>query len=201
MTTISSVAHLSDEQLLNEVKILHAQRTPRDGQHLIASQSRAWLARSAPKASSEARHRCLASPAPGRISPQRQSPRCESYDAGPEHRRARRPSTDLREGCSSLFTYVKGEILELKNTINTMVDQLNAFAAEVTRVAREVGTDGKLGRSGPGAGCRRHLEEFHRLGQRHGRQPHPGAHLSKVATHRLRRPEPKITADVSGEIL
>src|SRR5690242_11568521 len=40
---------------------------------------------------------------------------------------------------------VKGEILQLKNTINTMVDQLNAFAAEVTRVAREVGTDGKLG--------------------------------------------------------
>ena len=38
-----------------------------------------------------------------------------------------------------------GEILELKNTINTMVDQLNAFASEVTRVAREVGTDGKLG--------------------------------------------------------
>src|SRR5438477_58387 len=40
---------------------------------------------------------------------------------------------------------VKGEILELKATINTMVDQLNSFAAEVTRVAREVGTDGKLG--------------------------------------------------------
>jgi HAMP domain-containing protein/CheY-like chemotaxis protein/signal transduction histidine kinase len=40
---------------------------------------------------------------------------------------------------------VKGEILELKLTINTMVDQLNAFAAEVTRVAREVGTEGKLG--------------------------------------------------------
>src|SRR5438034_1241392 len=40
---------------------------------------------------------------------------------------------------------VKGEILELKNTINTMVDQLSSFAAEVTRVAREVGTDGKLG--------------------------------------------------------
>ncbi|HKH90198.1 MAG TPA: HAMP domain-containing protein [Gemmatimonadaceae bacterium] len=39
----------------------------------------------------------------------------------------------------------KGEILELKNTVNTMVDQLNAFAAEVTRVAREVGTDGRLG--------------------------------------------------------
>jgi signal transduction histidine kinase/HAMP domain-containing protein/DNA-binding response OmpR family regulator len=40
---------------------------------------------------------------------------------------------------------VKGEILELKNTINTLVDQLNGFAAEVTRVARDVGTEGKLG--------------------------------------------------------
>src|SRR5436189_3567933 len=39
---------------------------------------------------------------------------------------------------------VQGEILELKNTINTMVDQLSSFAAEVTRVAREVGTEGKL---------------------------------------------------------
>src|SRR2546427_208189 len=40
---------------------------------------------------------------------------------------------------------VKGEILELKSTINTMVDELNGFASEVSRVAREVGTDGKLG--------------------------------------------------------
>src|SRR4051794_41653322 len=40
---------------------------------------------------------------------------------------------------------VKGEILELKNTFNTMVDQLRAFSSEVTRVAREVGTEGKLG--------------------------------------------------------
>src|SRR4051794_26370414 len=40
---------------------------------------------------------------------------------------------------------VKGEILELKNTINVMVDQLNSFASEVTRVAREVGPEGKLG--------------------------------------------------------
>src|SRR6202012_2526659 len=39
----------------------------------------------------------------------------------------------------------QGEILELKNTVNIMVDQLNGFAAEVTRVAREVGTEGKLG--------------------------------------------------------
>src|SRR5678810_1087106 len=40
---------------------------------------------------------------------------------------------------------VSGEILQLKETMNTMVDQLNAFAGEVTRVAREVGTEGKLG--------------------------------------------------------
>src|SRR5213075_1704034 len=40
---------------------------------------------------------------------------------------------------------VRGEILELKNTINTMVDRLSSFASEVTRVAREVGTEGKLG--------------------------------------------------------
>src|SRR5207248_1349416 len=40
---------------------------------------------------------------------------------------------------------VRGEIAELKDTINTMVDQLSSFAAEVTRVAREVGTDGRLG--------------------------------------------------------
>src|SRR5205814_4145307 len=40
---------------------------------------------------------------------------------------------------------VRGEILEVKNTVNTMVDQLSSFAAEVTRVAREVGTEGKLG--------------------------------------------------------
>ena len=39
----------------------------------------------------------------------------------------------------------RGEILELKNTVNTMVDQLSSFADEVTRVAREVGTEGKLG--------------------------------------------------------
>jgi len=48
---------------------------------------------------------------------------------------------------------VKGEILELKNTINTMVDQLNGFASEVSRVAREVGTEGKLGGQAQVAGA------------------------------------------------
>src|SRR5260370_7821578 len=47
--------------------------------------------------------------------------------------------------CTKITVDAKGEILELKNTINTMVDQLNAFGSEVTRVAREVGSDGALG--------------------------------------------------------
>src|SRR5207244_3742753 len=50
-----------------------------------------------------------------------------------------------RELFQSITVDVRGEILELKNTINTMVDQLNSFASEVTRVAREVGTEGRLG--------------------------------------------------------
>jgi len=53
---------------------------------------------------------------------------------------------------------VQGEILELKNTINTMVDQLNSFASEVTRVAREVGTEGKLGGQADVKGVRRYME-------------------------------------------
>ena len=59
----------------------------------------------------------------------------------------------------------KGEILALKNTINTMVDQLNGFASEVTRVAREVGTEGKLGGQAASAGRSRHLEGPDRLGE------------------------------------
>ncbi len=71
---------------------------------------------------------------------------------------------------------VKGEILELKSTINTMVDQLNSFASEVTRVAREVGTEGKLGGQAdvPGvAGTWKDLTDTRELD---GRQPDgPGA--------------------------
>ena len=47
----------------------------------------------------------------------------------------------------------RGEILELKTTINTMVDRLSAFASEVTRVAREVGTEGKLGGQAEVSAC------------------------------------------------
>ena len=70
----------------------------------------------------------------------------------------------------------KGEILELKDTINIMVDQLNSFASEVTRVAREVGTEGKLGGQAAGEGRGRHLEGLDRQRELHGRQPDgPGA--------------------------
>ena len=75
---------------------------------------------------------------------QRQPAGRQPDHAGAQHRRG-----DHRGGARRLSRKitvdVKGEILELKNTINTMVDQLNAFASEVTRVAREVGTEGKLG--------------------------------------------------------
>src|SRR5205823_5882128 len=56
-------------------------------------------------------------------------------------------TTDVAKGdlSTKITVDARGEILELKNTINIMVDQLNSFASEVTRVAREVGTDGKLG--------------------------------------------------------
>ena len=85
---------------------------------------------------------------------------------------------------------VKGEILELKNTINTMVDQLNAFASEVTRVAREVGTEGKLGGQAAGAGRRRHLEGPDRQRQLHGVEPdRPGPqHRRGRDRDRRRRP-------------
>ncbi|QJW83193.1 HAMP domain-containing protein [Ramlibacter terrae] len=65
---------------------------------------------------------------------------------------------------------VKGEILELKNTINTMVDQLRSFASEVTRVAREVGTEGKLG-GRPTCRAWPAPEGLDRFGELHGRQP------------------------------
>ena len=85
---------------------------------------------------------------------------------------------------------VKGEILELKNTINTMVDQLSSFASEVTRVAREVGTEGKLGGQADVQGRRRHLEGPDRQRQLHGQQPdRPGAqHRRRHDGGRQRRP-------------
>ena len=82
---------------------------------------------------------------------------------------------------------VRGEILELKDTINTMVDQLNAFASEVTRVAREVGTDGKLGGQADGAGRRRYLEGPDRQRQLDGGQPDGTGAQHRRGGHRDRR--------------
>ncbi len=84
---------------------------------------------------------------------------------------------------------VQGEILELKNTINTMVDQLNAFAAEVTRVAREVGTEGPARRPGRRARRRRHMEGPDRQRQLHGQQPDGAGpqHRRSGDGHRARR--------------
>src|SRR6187401_1483156 len=98
---------------------------------------------------------------------------------------------------------VKGEMLELKNTINTMVDQLSSFAAEVTRVAREVGTDGKLGGQAevPGvAGTWKDLTDS--VNSMAGNLTSQVRNIAEVATAiaggDLSR---KITVDVRGEIL
>ena len=66
---------------------------------------------------------------------------------------------------------VQGEILQLKETINTTVDQLNAFASEVTRVAREVGTEGKLGGQAQLKGVAGTWKDLTELGQLHGLEP------------------------------
>jgi len=98
---------------------------------------------------------------------------------------------------------VKGEILELKNTINTMVDQLNGFAGEVTRVAREVGTEGKLGGQAqvPGvAGTWKDLtDNVNSMASNLTGQVRNIAEVATaIATGDLSR---KITVDVRGEIL
>jgi HAMP domain-containing protein len=98
---------------------------------------------------------------------------------------------------------VKGEILELKNTINTMVDQLNSFAAEVTRVAREVGTEGKLGGQAdvPGvAGTWKDLTDSvnSMASNLTGQVRNIAEVTTAVAGGDLSR---KITVDVQGEIL
>jgi HAMP domain-containing protein len=98
---------------------------------------------------------------------------------------------------------VKGEILELKNTINTMVDQLSSFAAEVTRVAREVGTDGKLGGQADVrgvAGTWKDLtDSVNLMAGNLTSQVRNIADVTKaVATGDLSK---KITVDVKGEIL
>src|SRR5678809_1028926 len=98
---------------------------------------------------------------------------------------------------------VQGEILELKNTINTMVDQLNSFSAEVTRVAREVGSEGKLGGQatvkGVGGVWKDLTESVNQMGSNLTAQVRNIAEVTTaVAKGDLSK---KITVDVQGEIL
>src|SRR5687767_3156111 len=98
---------------------------------------------------------------------------------------------------------VKGEILELKSTVNTMVDQLNAFASEVSRVAREVGTEGKLGGqaqvTGVGGVWKDLTDNVNSMAANLTGQVR---NIADVATAIAKGDLPKqITADLKGEIL
>ena len=98
---------------------------------------------------------------------------------------------------------VRGEILELKNTINTMVDQLNSFASEVTRVAREVGSEGKLGGQADVRGVSGTWKDLtdsvnFMAGNLTGQVRNIAAVTTAVANGDLSK---KITVDVRGEIL
>src|SRR6201994_1067112 len=98
---------------------------------------------------------------------------------------------------------VRGEILELKNTINTMVDQLNGFASEVTRVAREVGSEGKLGGQADVKGVSGTWKDLtdsvnSMAGNLTGQVRNIAAVTTAVANGDLSK---KITVDVRGEIL
>ena len=110
--------------------------------------------------------------------------------SGAQHRRS-----DDRRGAAAtsrrkITVDVKGEILELKNTVNTMVDQLNSFASEVTRVAREVGTEGKLGGQAQVPGVAGTWKDLDRQRELHGRQPDGAGpqHRRSRDRHRRRRP-------------
>src|SRR5207247_34781 len=98
---------------------------------------------------------------------------------------------------------VKGEVLELKSTINTMVDQLSSFAAEVTRVAREVGTEGSLGGQaevqGVAGAWKDLTDKENSMARNLTSQVRNSAEVtSAVAAGDLSK---KITVDVKGEIL
>src|SRR6202041_1181285 len=98
---------------------------------------------------------------------------------------------------------VRGEILEVKNTINTMVDQLNGFGSEVTRVAREVGTEGKLGGQAQvkgGGGVWKDLTDS--VNSMAGNLTAQVRNIAEVTTAVAKGDlSRKITVDVRGEIL
>jgi HAMP domain-containing protein len=104
---------------------------------------------------------------------------------------------------SKITVDAKGEILELKNTINTMVDQLNSFAAEVTRVAKEVGTEGKLGGQAEVQGISGTWKDLtDNVNQLAGNLTSQVRNIAKVTTAVANGDlSQKITVDAKGEIL
>src|SRR5580765_1256142 len=107
---------------------------------------------------------------------------------------------DLRK---KITVDVKGEILELKNTINNLVDQLNSFSSEVTRVAREVGTEGKLGGQAEVKGIGGTWKDLtDSVNQMAGNLTAQVRNIAEVTTAVARGDlSRKITVDVKGEIL
>src|SRR5438128_8292968 len=98
---------------------------------------------------------------------------------------------------------VSGEILELKDTINTMVDQLRSFASEVTRVAREVGTEGKLGGQADVRGVAGTWQDLtNNVNMMAGNLTAQVRNIAEVTTAVARGDlSKKVTVDVKGEIL
>src|SRR5262249_30348664 len=98
---------------------------------------------------------------------------------------------------------VKGEVLELKETVNTMVDQLRAFSAEVTRVAKEVGTEGKLGGQANVEGVSGVWKDLtDNVNTLAGNLTDQVRNIADVTTAvALGDPPQKITVDVRGEVL
>ena len=114
----------------------------------------------------------------------------QPHRPGAQHRRRSRPRSPTATSAQKITVDARGEILELKQTINTMVDQLSSFADEVTRVAREVGTEGTPRRPGRGQGRQRHVARPHRERELPRLEPHrPGAqHRAGHDRGRDRRP-------------
>ena len=122
---------------------------------------------------------------------------------GAQHRRSDHRGRLAAILSKKITVEVKGEILELKNTINVMVDQLNSFASEVTRVAREVGTEGKLGGQarveGVGGTWKDLTDNVNSMAENLTGQVRNIAEVTTaVASGDLSK---KITVDVKGEIL
>ena len=186
--------------LSKKITVRGARRNPRAEEHhehdggpaqLVRLGSDARGARSRHRrVSSAARPTCPASAAPGRTSPTR-STRWPRNLTNQVRNIADVTTAVARGDLSKKVTVdVRGEILELKDTVNTMVDQLSSFAAEVTRVAKEVGTEGKLGGQAEVTRRGRHVEGPHRQRQSPRREPDHAGARDRRSGHRRHQGRP-----------